>query len=253
VPFDIAPPKLPSYGEREPLGYEPLVEGGTPPYTFTISGLPAGVQYDPTTGTLSGEPTLAGSFSLSLTLKDSAGNIANGTPLTMSLTVVPPEPTTADAGTTDDAPSSDDDGGNPSGGCTAPVAQLAVSVSASECTACATIAIVAESPQISAVIDARKSPCTETDTLPGGSAGCLMEALYVESMGDCGGSACGPYTVDLSEEFFPVSSGAAESITDTVSFCPFDGSTFAPIGTCASSLPMQCESDATITVIIDGS
>jgi hypothetical protein len=36
--------------------YMPLIEGGVPPYTATVTGLPAGLDFDPTTGTISGTP-----------------------------------------------------------------------------------------------------------------------------------------------------------------------------------------------------
>ena len=35
----------------------PAVEGGTPPYTYSLTGLPAGLSFDPDTRTVSGTPT----------------------------------------------------------------------------------------------------------------------------------------------------------------------------------------------------
>lgn len=246
IPFDIAVPVLPTYGQNEDLGYEPFVEGGTPPYTFAVTGLPSGVSYDPTTGTLSGDPPAAGSYTLTVVLKDSNGNVANGTPATVTLEVAAPQSVSGSS-------SGGSSGGN-SGVCDFPVAQLSISVSSQACSACTRLAIFAESPQIAAAIAAGKSPCTETDSIAGGPQGCLMETVYAQTYAACGGTSCGPYSVDLSQEFLPVSAGAASAINDTVSFCPFnyDGTSLTAAGTCVSSLTNQCDSSATITVIING-
>jgi len=40
----------------EPYEYTPLIEGGVPPYEVTVTNLPGGMDYDPTTGTISGTP-----------------------------------------------------------------------------------------------------------------------------------------------------------------------------------------------------
>jgi putative Ig domain-containing protein len=90
VPFDIATFTLPPYGLNQDFGFEPAFEGGTPPYTFTMTGLPPGVTYDPATGTMMGSPTASGSFEIGLTLKDSTGKVANGTPVTVPVDVNPP-------------------------------------------------------------------------------------------------------------------------------------------------------------------
>ena len=47
--------------------------GGTAPYTWTATGLPAGLSINSGTGTISGTPTAAGSSSVSVTAKDSTG------------------------------------------------------------------------------------------------------------------------------------------------------------------------------------
>lgn len=151
--------------------------------------------------------------------------------------------------------SSGSSGGSSSGGssgsvgtanCTYPRATLAVNVSARTCGGCSEIAVIAESPQITAAIAAGKSPCTEGQL--NGPTGCPMGQILIASFPECGGTACGPYTLDLSTEF-----NGATPITDTVSFCPFDdsGGTLTPLGTCVSSLVNQCDPSATITLIIN--
>ncbi|MGV9690288.1 putative Ig domain-containing protein [Streptomyces sp. NPDC003444] len=47
--------------------------GGTAPYSWSATGLPAGLSIGATTGTVSGTPTAAGSSSVTLTATDSAG------------------------------------------------------------------------------------------------------------------------------------------------------------------------------------
>ncbi len=50
--------------------------GGTPPYTWSLTGAVAGLQMDATTGTLSGIPPAAGSFTVNVQVADSAGGTA---------------------------------------------------------------------------------------------------------------------------------------------------------------------------------
>lgn len=56
--------------------------GGQPPYTFSVdrsatSSLPRGTQLDPSTGTVSGTPTVAGPFKYMVRLKDANGRTAH--------------------------------------------------------------------------------------------------------------------------------------------------------------------------------
>ena len=60
--------------------------GSGAPYTFTATGLPAGLSIS-STGTISGTPTVNGTFSYTVTITDSAGN--QGT-INCSVTVAPP-------------------------------------------------------------------------------------------------------------------------------------------------------------------
>jgi hypothetical protein len=59
--------------------------GGTPPYTWSLSGMPPGLSFDPASLALSGTPSTAGSFSMTLEVDDSAGKSARRTvPLTVA-------------------------------------------------------------------------------------------------------------------------------------------------------------------------
>jgi len=61
--------------------------GGTGgPYTFTATGLPTGLTIS-SSGTISGTPTVSGTFNYTVTIKDSAGNVGT---LNCSVTVYPP-------------------------------------------------------------------------------------------------------------------------------------------------------------------
>ncbi|WP_214228989.1 putative Ig domain-containing protein, partial [Pedobacter sp. B4-66] len=51
----------------------PAVSGGTSPYTYAATGVPAGLTFDPITRKISGTPTLGGSFTIKLTATDNAG------------------------------------------------------------------------------------------------------------------------------------------------------------------------------------
>ncbi len=53
--------------------------GGTPPYTFSATGLPSGLSLNASTGTISGTPTTAGTFTVSATVRDNAGATASQT------------------------------------------------------------------------------------------------------------------------------------------------------------------------------
>ncbi len=61
-----------------------------PPYTWTVSGLPAGVTAS-ASGALSGTPTAPGSFTVTVKVTDSAGNTAS-TSISWSITLPSPPP-----------------------------------------------------------------------------------------------------------------------------------------------------------------
>ena len=58
--------------EIEPLEL-PAVTGGTPPLTYSVSGLPAGLSFDPATRTISGTPEAVGEATVTYTVTDAAG------------------------------------------------------------------------------------------------------------------------------------------------------------------------------------
>lgn len=55
------------------------VSGGTEPYTWSATGLPAGLSIDSGSGTVSGTPTAEGTSSVTITAKDSAGKSGSAT------------------------------------------------------------------------------------------------------------------------------------------------------------------------------
>ncbi|HKR28776.1 MAG TPA: Ig-like domain repeat protein [Acidobacteriaceae bacterium] len=75
VKLDFA--DLPSAQVGVPYNEALTAIGGTAPYTFTLTGtLPAGVAFNAGTATLSGTPTAAGSFPVSVTVADSNSHIS---------------------------------------------------------------------------------------------------------------------------------------------------------------------------------
>ncbi|MFD2329592.1 glycosyl hydrolase [Cohnella sp. GCM10020058] len=85
--------------------------GGTEPYTWSVSGLPTGLTFDPATLHISGTPTSSGTFPLTITATDAEERTAT---VAASLTIAPiyvppyvPPVTTPNTGTGTGTPSAD--------------------------------------------------------------------------------------------------------------------------------------------------
>lgn len=142
-------------------------------------------------------------------------------------------------------------GGGGGSSCDSPRGTVRLSISPAACAsisdACATIEVVAKSPQISTLIAQGKSPCTSTHSSPDGCA--LGAELW--SMTFClDASACGTQDFDLADVFVPVSSDSSRAISDTVTYCPVDEQGTA-LGNCAGTLVDQCEPSAVTTVYVN--
>ena len=66
--------------EIEPVVFQG-VQGGEPPLTYSMSGLPPGLVFDGATRTLSGTPTVAGTYEVVLIVEDSVGQRAESPPI----------------------------------------------------------------------------------------------------------------------------------------------------------------------------
>ncbi len=102
ISMTVAPPtvtvttsSLPNAKYRTSYSYTLGASGGKAPYTFTASGLPKGLLLNDKTGVISGSPTQAGTFTVTVIATDNSTSSANGGPFksapkTLSLTVVLP-------------------------------------------------------------------------------------------------------------------------------------------------------------------
>jgi Putative Ig domain len=99
ISFVLQVSQIPEFGQNQHVGFTPFVQGGTLPWTFTITGLPNGVTYDPTTGIISGTPTSAFAGDITIILKDANGNEATGSPVTTFFQVNAPQPSGGGGGT----------------------------------------------------------------------------------------------------------------------------------------------------------
>lgn len=111
APADTTAPTLTPVANQTVQVGTPLspvtLQSNDPTATFTVTGLPAGVTYDPATKTISGAPSTVGSFTVTVTASDPAGNSSTesfvigstATPDTTGPTVTPIANQTVPAGT----------------------------------------------------------------------------------------------------------------------------------------------------------
>lgn len=92
INFVLLYPRVPEFGENRSVGFIPFAQGGVLPWTFTITGLPNGVTYDPATGLISGTPTSDFAGNITITLIDHDGNQASGSPVTVPFQINAPQP-----------------------------------------------------------------------------------------------------------------------------------------------------------------
>lgn len=94
----LAPPTLPGGSQGTPYSQQITATGGTVPYTFTLTAgtLPAGITLS-ASGLLSGTPTVAGTFPITITATDSAActgsqaySLVIGSPTQVTITINPP-------------------------------------------------------------------------------------------------------------------------------------------------------------------
>ncbi|SEA87163.1 gliding motility-associated C-terminal domain-containing protein [Pedobacter hartonius] len=93
----LAPATLPNglVGTSYTAPALPAVTGGTAPYTYAMTNLPAGLSFNPATRVISGVPTAGGSFTVTMSVTDNGG-LSTSTDYALLINVPPP----AVAGTT---------------------------------------------------------------------------------------------------------------------------------------------------------
>jgi alpha-tubulin suppressor-like RCC1 family protein len=82
----VASSSLPGGEVGVPYAASPQVAGGAAPYTWSASGLPAGLSIDAATGQISGRPTATGSANVTLTVRDADGIVATSAVIPLAIT-----------------------------------------------------------------------------------------------------------------------------------------------------------------------
>ena len=90
--LQITTTSLPTPGYQAFYNALLAASGGTPPYTWTVTGLPAGLSYNAQTGAIFGAATATGTFTVSATVRDTYG--ANVTAQFAMNVPQPPPPVT---------------------------------------------------------------------------------------------------------------------------------------------------------------
>ncbi|HWC97775.1 MAG TPA: putative Ig domain-containing protein [Candidatus Sulfopaludibacter sp.] len=94
TPLRITTASLPNATGLQPYSATLTATGGSPAYSWSVSGLPAGLTYNSSTGAISGTPTAFGSFPLLISVTDGSETTVNARiTLTVSAPAPPPQVT----------------------------------------------------------------------------------------------------------------------------------------------------------------
>ncbi|WP_256003688.1 Ig-like domain-containing protein [Pedobacter deserti] len=84
IPTATLPPGM--VGTPYPVQVLPAATGGTAPYTYAVTGLPAGLNFNPDTREITGTPLIGGTFNVTQTATD-AGGLSTSTDHVLAVTV----------------------------------------------------------------------------------------------------------------------------------------------------------------------